>query len=131
LSEILTEHGLCLTYNLAHSTDIYDHEAISADFYHEYFSISSIKQQVSTEQVPRRIKANAELSFSIGAFQHFYDEIFNGRYDGHLFYIHDPYELPTTSSTKIYLQKDTYLKAFVEPQLNAVDESLESLEIHE
>lgn len=130
ISEVLTEHGLCFTYNLAKIEDIYHIDKISADFYHDYFLLT-FGSPYALETIPRKIKSNSGLSVSAGAFQYFYDNIFNGRYDGHLVYIHSPFELPTTSSNQIFLQKDTYLKTWVEPQLNVVDESLEDLNVEE
>ncbi|KAL7013324.1 hypothetical protein ACKWTF_015331 [Chironomus riparius] len=131
VSEILTEHGLCFTYNLAAVNDIYNVDAeLTADFFHDYFLIT-FKSPNLKETVPRKVKASALVSVSASAFPYFYDEIYNGRYDGHLIYIHSPYELPTESSNQIFLQKDTFLKAQVEPQLNVVDVSLEDLDIKE
>jgi hypothetical protein len=130
VSEIMTEHGLCLTFNLAKIEDVYDVDRISADFYHEYFAIN-IDPSYLVQIVPRKVKTNSGFSLSAAAFQNFYDEIFNSQYDGHLIYIHSPYELPTTLSNPIFLQKDIYLKGWMEPQLNVIDESLEDMEIQE
>lgn len=130
VSELATEHGFCINLNLAISSEMYHEDIVAADFYHEYFSLSWYEQDNGIK-IPRRIKSSASLVVHVSALQTFYDMIYNGHHDGHLLYVHHPYELPMKSSSQIFMHKDVLLKVLIEPKLNFVDESLNDLSVDE
>ena len=94
LSEILTEHGFCYTFNLATYEELYNSELVAADFYHDYFS-TIYDTPPADGKFPRLISGVTSLVVFVRAPATYYDKIFNGLRDGHLIYIHDAYELPT------------------------------------
>lgn len=127
VSQILTEHGLCFTFNLAAPEAMYDVDLVTFDLIHEYFYCHYGKGAKTFELMPRKINKTGECVMFPNAPQWFYDRIMNGVYDAHFVYIHDPYELPTHSIQKYPLHFSSNMDLHVEPKLYAIDSSLDDL----
>lgn len=130
ISEILTEYGLCYTFNLATSKEMYDTETVSAEFFHEYLTTLS-GFPAFNETIPRFIAPTTAIFIYINAIQSYYDKIFNRLHDAHLVFVHDPYELPTVSMNRFSIDKNVLSTLHVEPIFNSIDESLFDLSINE
>lgn len=106
--------------------EVYDTNLISADFFHQYFSITG---NPLPEVVPIYATSSTKLEIFIITKEFYCEKIFNGIQDGYIVYVHDPYELPTKSSNHVNILKNGKIILNVEPILNAIDESLVNLNI--
>lgn len=129
LSETMTKHGLCHTYNLALPDEIYNMDLVSFDFYHEYF-----KPDFGAENravIPRKSKEIVSYDVVIYTNPSYHERLINGIYGVNFMYIHDPYELTTSATNPIPLHRNNNCVINVEPNLMAVDESLHDMEPYE
>lgn len=124
-SEILTQHGLCFSFNLAVSEHFFNSDLVSTDFLHEYFKLQW-KSEKFNETVPKNIDTMTQLEFFFHVREMFYDRTVNGIFDGHFVYVHDPYELPILSFP-YPMHRHNHMYLFVEPILIEIDESLYDL----
>jgi hypothetical protein len=128
-SEIITDHGLCSTFNIAFSTELLDTHFTTDDFHYQNI-ISNFESNV-TEVIPRRSARSAQnLRVDI-----FSDNITQSRivsaFEGCMMYWHNPYELPSRFSQKRLLSFAKFTDIWIEPQMIVIDESLESDEPEE
>lgn len=129
-SQVLTDHGFCYTFNLAITKEMFNENSISTEFFHEHFGAGNIPNQTDTA-IPRLIPFAAILRILIKSSKSYYKKIDNGLYEGHIIYIHDPYELPSRTTNRIFMRNGQTSMLNIEPIFNTIDDSLDELQINE
>lgn len=125
-SDILTEYGICTSFNIAMSQDVLYLNSTSDDFHyipftHFYRSKINFKSAV----IPRRTLAlNEGLIINTLNNYRVIKNVLNLNIDGTLVLLHDPYEMPSKYSTQVPLNSFETLNLKIEPQFNTIDESL-------
>lgn len=125
-TELLTEHGLCVSTNLALADDMFHMDKVSFDLYHEYSSLYYPTESFVT--IPRTLFGNELFIMKIESKKGFNEGLVNGIFDANFVYFHDPYELPMTFLKPVSLSRTNRIDFTVEYKLLAVDESLHSME---
>ncbi|CAG9812250.1 unnamed protein product [Chironomus riparius] len=122
ITEIITEWGLCFTYNIAFSHDLLNINSTSDDFHYEYFprwfediniEINKFPISISTSKAGLRAGFHPDINKLGDLTKAQYTVIF-----------HDPFELPTANSKVIKLNIYYQTNVLVVPQINSIDESL-------
>ena len=123
ITEIITQWGLCFTYNIAFSHDLLNINSTSDDFHYVYFprwfsedvnmEVKNFPESISTSKAGLRAGFYPDLN-KLGDFTKAqYTVIF-----------HDPFELPSENSKVIKLNINYQTNVLIVPQLNSIDESL-------
>lgn len=126
-TEIITQWGLCFTYNIAFSHDLLDINSTSNDFHYQYFKRRRIEKL--NEPPPQNFPKKLSTSRA-GLWVGFTDvnDVMEGqsvyKFDGFLVLFHNSYELPSKKSQIIQFNPNLQAKVFINPKLNAIDESL-------
>lgn len=135
LSEVLTSHGLCFSFNIALAGSLFNLNLTSDDFHHQIFiTCSGIGSRNNRGPESLNIPAN-DTSYPNGltlAWNYYYIERdYRRNISGTYLYLHDPYEMPTSSSAKFIVNKnrDGYIKVL--PKINMIDESIISYKPNE
>jgi hypothetical protein len=122
MSELLSPQGLCFTFNIALSQDLLKINSTSDDFHYKIFwtglgypSKTTIPR--SDSQYPYGLKIQTILEEKIL-------KIAERNIDGYQVYLHDPYELPSSSSVKYIAKMDRKLDIKILPQINSIDDSI-------
>lgn len=124
LTEIVTQWGLCFTYNIAYSSNLLNINATSDDFHYVYAPrwlqddnlndrLREFPDRTSTSKAGFRAKFNPNFNNLVDMIGHQYTII-----------LHDPYELPTENSKVMKFNIYYQTNVLVVPQLNSIDESL-------
>ncbi|KAG5667483.1 hypothetical protein PVAND_015463 [Polypedilum vanderplanki] len=130
VSEILTEHGLCTTFNIALPNDLFDTNLISQDF--QYAHITEIfKNSSFTEVIPRRALKSSQDVYLDSFIENEMGEAEVWNFIGNFMYWHDPYELPTKFSQTKMLSYNKITNIWIEPQIMEIDESIENDDLKE
>lgn len=131
ISEILTEFGLCYSFNLAISDNVVDKNLTSPNFHYSHFTIHNYPLG-RTEKIPRKINT-CDKGYSIAAWssEEYYKFVHNLHQDDHLIFIHDPYEYPTRSSVSMSLNRNSIINVLLNPIFYGIDESLKNFNIQE
>lgn len=125
VSETLTDLGLCTTFNMALLNNLLFIDKVSRDFHFQLFNLFSQKENSS--RIPRRIASTKEGVFLRTEVDMKTNEyVVNSEIKGFVMYIHDPYELPTSQSTRIALSSGYNYVIWLNPEYNSIDESLSS-----
>lgn len=124
ISEVLTPLGLCYSFNIASSSDLLNLNLTSDYFHYDIMRTCSTFSEIrEIPVIPRN-----DTPYPSGYFlmwQYPYVDInYRTNRTGHYFYLHDPYELPSSSSKKIKINanRDGYIR--IVPQIFQIDESL-------
>jgi len=126
VSEIITQYGLCFTYNIALAHDLLNLNLTSDYFYYQLFLTCNPDSQKSKHEI-QEIPKN-ETSYPNGLRLFFMITLINEAIDrnvsGYHLYLHDPFELPSSSSKKfvINVNGETHIK--IDPQINQIDDSI-------
>ena len=123
MSEIITQWGLCFTYNIAFSHDLLNINSTSNDFHYQNTirMVPFNKQSQPMEDLPKRIStSNAGLWVGFDKLNQKNDL----HVDGYLSLLHNPYELPTKRSKFSEVNLKVQSRILIEPQMNSIDESL-------
>ncbi|KAG5668125.1 hypothetical protein PVAND_016078 [Polypedilum vanderplanki] len=124
-SIILTEFGLCRSFNLALPEDIFYIDSISDDFLHNYFTDSDYNgQKNNTEIIPRKAEnSDDSVNFWTGGKPR-ETEVF--KFEGYMIFYHDPYEMPkkNTKAVIINVQETHIMNLFFTPEMVDIDQSL-------
>lgn len=127
VSEIITEYGLCISFNIAEHHEVLLSNVTSTDFHYDVVQYPKSRPTTYVHKPPRNATAS-----NIGLVYHFQSPNFFERNQtfigtdiaGHLVMVHDPYEIPSHDTVKIPLTFLTYLNFWIEPELNEVEESM-------
>ncbi|XP_070504562.1 uncharacterized protein [Chironomus tepperi] len=129
-SEILTEYGICYSFNVANSQDVLYLNNTSNDFHYEQFLPFYRSQRTFVAaMIPRRTAAPTEglIIKSMNSYRAI-KNVLNLNIDGAILFMHDPYELPTKYATQVPLNCYQTLNMKIEPQYNTIDESLDDFD---
>ncbi|KAG5675196.1 hypothetical protein PVAND_005120 [Polypedilum vanderplanki] len=85
----------------------------------------------TTEDKTRLTTSIDSLEFDAIGADTFFRNVVNTKVHGYLMFLHDPYELPSKLSQQIDINMDHDFNIFVDPQINAIDDSLIDFEPHE
>ncbi|KAG5679881.1 hypothetical protein PVAND_009418 [Polypedilum vanderplanki] len=125
-SSILTEFGLCRTFNLTLPEDLFHKDLISDDFDHKYYSTFSREKTFDYKQIiPRRANSvDDTVFFEAECFEILLTETF--KFEGQILMIHNPYELPNiqTKSIIINVRDNSVVNVRLIPEMFDIDESL-------
>lgn len=128
VAEIITQWGLCFTYNIAFSHDLLYINKTSDDFHYIYGYKMFDKYNLVREEpkfYPQKISSS-----QAGLWVGFYEEknrpliVVSNDFHGYVVLFHDPYELPSRNSKILKFNTQIQTKVFINPQLNSIDESL-------
>lgn len=133
VSEILTPFGLCLNFNLAFSHDVLHINTTSNDFNYQLFMLQRELDYLwdetpsRPELLPRRVLTSFQSGVTISAqvdMTKDVKDVISNDFNGHLFILHDPFELPTMSSKILKIHDDRPQEILIYPQMNSIDESI-------
>lgn len=125
-SEIITVYGLCYTFNLALHNDLVNTNTTSNDFHHDLFAPGFyVSPPLPPEDYPEKDSSfpyglKVELTISHKLAEMAYKKNFIGNY----IFLHDPFELPSSSSTKFLLTPNRKVSIKIIPQINLIDDSI-------
>jgi len=122
VAEIITQWGLCFTYNIAFSHDLLNIDSTSDDFHYIYTPRWYEKINFDHENFPVRI-STSKVGLRVGFFPDFenLEGLLKTQYT---VLFHDPFELPSKNSKIMELNIYYQTNVLVVPQLNSIDESL-------
>lgn len=130
LSEIITSHGLCFTFNIAQSEDVLLLNKTNQDFHFQLVSLDNNRNdRMDAPKVPRKTGTWSPSGFQqgISSFPSWYGYYIENDFDGFFYYIHDPYELPS-SKTELKLHFGKNLMIFIDPLKYTIDDSIADFE---
>ena len=125
ISEVLTPLGLCRSFNIALAHDLLDLNTTSNDFHYELFAtcFAVALNLYDMPEIPRN-----DTSFPTGLHIEWFEGhshyTFNRKLAGRWMYLHDPYELPSTSSKKLMINANYDVLIQISPQINRIDDSI-------
>lgn len=126
-AEVITPWGLCFSYNIAFSHDLIDINSTSSDFNYQYFYRRRIQKlnEPPPENLPKKIStSNAGLWVGFSDMSDMMDGQSDYKFDGFVMLFHNSYELPSRRSQIIQFNPNLQAKVYINPKLNAIDESL-------
>lgn len=148
--EILTRWGLCYSFNIINSTQLFNLEQVSSDFHYEMFiSVGSFTSvYVWTANVMDEPNPMKTRSFELGFVASLVDvddhdpDLYNGNYtynrynpmsifEGYHLIFHDPKELPDLNSVHHYTIPGQNLIFWISPHMINIEDSLKDLTINE
>jgi len=133
MSEIITEWGLCFTFNIAFSHDLLNINSTSNDFHyqHQHRKISNVPIQRPPQILPKRV-STVKSGLWVGFEKNLYkNEVIENDFNGYLVLLHDPFELPSKKSKIVNFNLKFQTEIIVDPLINAIDESLIEYESNE
>lgn len=121
VSEVLTQWGLCFTFNIAFSHDLLDLNSTSSDFHylhtHREIQPKLWRHQHPPIESPKKLStSNAGLWTGFSYYSNFYKIM-----------LHNPFELPSSRSKMLAFNPTYKTKISLDPQLYSIDESLHDL----
>lgn len=129
LNEIITPWGLCFTFNMAHSHDLLNLNQVSDNFHYQYTIQADVDYTKYiyqlAETIPKKVlTTKLGLTVTVLPYNEIYEQVIENDFDGYLFIIHDPYELPSWKSKIVKAANFFETKVQVSPKLHEIDESL-------
>jgi Amiloride-sensitive sodium channel len=146
-AEIITEFGLCYTFNIANYSKLFSDPDISDDFHYHFNLLDDKKYEDAGEDYPFKIASTTNgLSakyefysldffdstvfvrtiFLLGNLIQYMTSVFffNKENNGIKVLIHDPFELPSRDSLHINADINLNVFLFVDPTLKSIDDSM-------
>ncbi|KAL7011567.1 hypothetical protein ACKWTF_014326 [Chironomus riparius] len=125
ITEVLTPLGLCRSFNIALAHDLLNLNTTSDDFHYELFStcFALAFNFYDMPEFPRN-DTPFPTGLHIEWFEGHSDFAFNRKLAGRYMFLHDPYELPSTSSKKIMINANYDVLIQIIPQINRIDDSI-------
>lgn len=126
MTEIITEWGLCFTYNIAYNHDLLHINSTSDDFHYQYFyRINILNQNVRNypPNFPRTI-STSQTGLWIGFGTDGIEMLHVAEFYGYKIIFHDPYELPSRNSRILNINHKIQSDILIEPVIKSIDESL-------
>ncbi|CAG9811156.1 unnamed protein product [Chironomus riparius] len=133
VTEIVTQWGLCFTYNIGFSHDVLHINSTSDDFHFQASSKEDIMPSYQStylyetppKDLPQTISTSkAGLWVGISLAYADKDRIAKNTFKAYTVLLHDPFELPSANSKIIQLNVKYQTTIQVNPQQNSIDESL-------
>jgi hypothetical protein len=122
VSEILTEYGLCYSFNIATSDKMFKNDSVTSDLNYKLFNF---RGKSETLPIPRRtIHLTKGFYFNARYSKDFLKNLINIQNDGFILLIHDPYEYPSKHSSQMILNDGIRKKVFIDPKIYDIDDSL-------
>lgn len=123
-SEILTEFGLCYTFNSVSYNRLLRFFSVSSDFHFQKFSFFTPNYEGRN---PLRMNLrNGEYKLVITTVKEYFEKGIVATLNGYLMIFHNSYELPSKSSTIIPINIGEKYDIIIEPQLNNIEVSLKN-----
>ena len=126
ISEVLTPLGLCYSFNIALAHNLMNLNLTTDYFNFQIFLTQALSNRNHSREIPEIPRNDTYYPNGLGLLWTFLfvDESYAINRTGHYLYLHDPYELPSTSSKKIMVNKnrDGYIK--IVPQIHQIDNSI-------
>lgn len=123
LAEMITPYGLCYTFNSVESLKLLNINETSNDFHFELFPMQSGITYLP-ELPLRDLKSPMGLEISLHALRQEYNKIISNEFSGFYVILHDPYELPSSSSKTFIINLDETIEIKIMPQTVVADESI-------
>jgi hypothetical protein len=136
IAEVLTQWGLCFTYNIGFSHDLLHINSTSDDFHYIYSQKMFRKKYLILFPPPQNLPIKVSTSQN-GLWVGFWNKIFppvnpiEYDYDGYLLLFHNPFELPSKRSKLFKFSMKFQTTILIDPQINSIDETLLDYEPHE
>ena len=106
VSEILTPYGLCHSFNVAYSSDMLNYKSTSSDFHYQIFPSGFVHDLLpAIPELPRK-----DSPYPYGLTTNMIISNFKNKnaikrdYEGYDFFLHDPFELPSSFSSKYVIK---------------------------
>lgn len=123
-TDVVTAHGVCRTFNLALSNDLLNINETSDNFHYQhydnlnnYFTYPAELPGLPQSDSPFPYGLNIQLAMDID------NESFTENYT-YTLYLHDPFEFPSSSSTKFILKTNTEIQIKIFAQIHEIDDSI-------
>lgn len=136
ISEILTQWGLCITFNIAFSHDLMKLNSTSCDF-HYHNTIRNIGPKnywhdPPPTELPKNI-STSKAGLWVGLIREKVKnkEFIGRKFDGYTVLFHNPFEIPSKNSKVINFNPNLQTKVLIRPQMNMIDQSLVGYEPNE
>lgn len=127
----MTEFGFCYSFNILKPQKIFNIEKVSNDFDFKFMLSGFEKRKIVEDGNEVKKVFTTEMGLEGYASwevlengRRFNEEIVNMDIDGILLLLHDPFELPSSSSMKIPMIANRTIQIWIEPELHNVDENL-------
>lgn len=126
VSEIITQHGLCFSFNIAYSNDMFDYNFTSSDFHYNIFPMGFIHNFLPEFPILPRKDSLYPYGLKTGLYlnNNKTKNAVKRDYEGYDFILHDPFEMPSSSSSKYLFRSDTKVDIKVVAQINTIDDSI-------
>ena len=126
VSEIITPHGLCFSFNMAYSYDMFDYNSTSKDFHYQIFPVGFVHGLLPpTPELPRKDSPYPYgLRNSLLITNNRNKNAIKRDFEGYDFILHDPFELSSSSSSKYLLKSDRKVEIRIVAQINTIDDSI-------
>ncbi|CAG9811153.1 unnamed protein product [Chironomus riparius] len=137
VSEIVTQWGLCFTYNIGFHRDVLHINSTSEDFHYQNARKVEIpvdyqkryKHEHEPQNLPQKIstsKAGLWVGFNLKWFE--IEKVLNNTFGSYTLLLHDPLELPSANSKIVHLNLKFQTTILSNPQMNTIDKSLAGYE---
>ncbi|KAL7013165.1 hypothetical protein ACKWTF_015227 [Chironomus riparius] len=121
VTEVITQWGLCRTFNSAFSHDLLNFNITSKDFHYEeaniYKRLKRFKHAHPSDELPRKVstsKAGLWVGFGNNEENEESLELIHNDFDGYLVIFHDPFELPSKNSKTVNFNKQLQTKVLID-----------------
>lgn len=134
-SEIMTQWGLCFTYNIAFSHDLLHVNVTSDDFHYEHANKAALtnpkmyEYETAPKEMPQSLstsKAGLWVGFDLGNADK--SKLARNTLEGYTIILHDAYELPSANSQILNLNLRFQTSILINPSINSIDETLHGYE---
>lgn len=123
ISEVIAPQGLCFSFNMAYSHDMLDINLTSSDFHHQI-----IETGHGIPVIPEIPRNDSKYPYGLKVQSMFLEELLQSTIkkdiDGYQLYLHDSFELPSSSSVKYLVRGNRELDIKIIPQINFIDDSI-------
>lgn len=127
ISEIITPYGLCFNFNMAQSHDLLNLNSTSDDFHYQLTNLQYWDNQQDTPpELPRKTLnwTPIGVSISIMTYPDEIKEMIDNNFDGLVYILHDPFELPSKNSKIMNVHYARDPNILIEPEMITIDESI-------
>jgi hypothetical protein len=131
-AEILTELGLCYTFNIAEAKNVLNLNETSSDFHFQHFVNDHRFQSMKELETPLKSDDKSTGLYSI--FDQHPENVFSilDDFDGVFVMIHNPYELPSIeTAVNIHALFCDFVTILIVPEVINTDTALKKLDVEE
>lgn len=129
IAEIITQWGLCSTYNIAFNHDVLHTNLTSNDFHYEYGYRMTLSRPRIRDPIPQNYPmkistSHAGLWVGFSNYRDYTMKFIDNKFHGFVVIFHNPYELPTRFSKVLMFNTKLQTRILLNPQLNLIEETL-------